>query len=159
MKQFIKDGFQGIAFGAVDGVVLALGVLTGMSVLGDRTTVFLSLFATGIADAFGNAVGMHVEEESEGNTSRQRVWATTILTFIGTIVVFVVLITPIMLFPLSLAVRVSWVVGMLLLMGLGAIVATLRGWKKRMISVEYATWGAVASVVSYILVGAVKGAI
>lgn len=159
MKQLIKDGFQGIAFGAVDGIVLALGVLTGMSVLGDRTTVFLSLFATGIADAFGNAVGMHVEEESEGVNSRRRVWATTILTFLGTLVVFVVLIAPIMLFPLTLAVRVSWVIGMLLLMGLGAIVASLRGWKKRMISVEYAAWGAVASIVSYLLVGAVKGAI
>lgn len=157
MKGLVKEGFQGIAFGTVDGVVLALGVLTGLSILENRTTIFLSLMATGIADAFGNAAGMHVEEETEKEHTRKQVWATTIMTFFGTIFVFSFLIVPILVFPLELAVKISWVMGISLLMALGYIVADFRGWKKRKVSVEYALWGVAASVASYLLVGAVRG--
>ncbi len=156
MKVKIGKGFQGIAFGVVDGVVLALGVVTGLSVLENKTTIFFSLLATGMADAFGNAAGMHVEEETEKEHSRKEVWTTTIFTFLGTLCVFALLTVPILILPLRSAVSLSWVLGISLLMALGFIVADFRGWDKRKVSIEYALWGIAASVFSYILVSLAK---
>lgn len=157
MENRPKEGFQGVAFGVMDGVILALGVITGLSVLENRFILFLSLLATGIADAFGNAAGMHVEEETEKDHGRKEVWTSTISAFFSTFFVFILLIIPILILPLALAVTVSWLLGIILLTLLGVKVAEIRGWNSSKIIIEYVLWGIAVSVASYLLISGVKG--
>ncbi len=156
MENRAKEGFQGIAFGVMDGVILALGVITGLSVLENRSILFLSLLATGLADAFGNAAGMHVEEETEKDHGRKEVWISTISAFFSTFFVFLLLLIPILILPLTLAVAASWILGIALLTMLGIKVAVIRQWNSSSIVIEYVLWGIAVSVASYLMISGVK---
>ena len=151
MKKLNTEGFQGIAFGIMDGVILALGVLTGLSTLENRFILFLGILATGVADAFGNSAGIHVEEEMEKGHERAEIWKSTIFTFFSTLSIFLVLLVPILILPLPIAVIASWILGIISLIFLGCMVAGIMRRNKFMIVAEYVAWGVIASVICLFL--------
>ena len=57
---------EGLAFGIMSGVITVLGVLIGLSVTGMNSIAGLGIIVVGIADAFSDAAGIYVSEESEG---------------------------------------------------------------------------------------------
>jgi VIT1/CCC1 family predicted Fe2+/Mn2+ transporter len=147
-------GHQGIAFGIMDGVITALGILMGLSAFQNRLILFLGIIITGIADAFANAAGMHVSEETEKLHERHEVWKTTFYTFFSTILVFVILAVPFLFIQFSKAVFVSWIIGMLLLAWLGFSVG--RGKDRLKIVFEYVAIGIVISLVSFFIANYAK---
>ena len=82
------EGLQGLFLGTMDGVIHALSIITGLHVLGSKALVFLGLLVAGLADALANAVGFHVQEESERLHTRAEVWKGTVLCFLATGAVF-----------------------------------------------------------------------
>ncbi|MBA7556469.1 hypothetical protein ES705_49177 [subsurface metagenome] len=68
-----------------------------------------------IADAFSDALGIHVSEESENKHTAKEIWESTIATFLSKFVFALTFIVPVLLFPLATAIIVSVVWGLSLL--------------------------------------------
>ena len=68
-----------------------------------------------IADAFSDALGIHISEESENKHTVKEIWESTIATFLSKFVFALTFIVPVLLFQLSTAIIISVVWGLSLL--------------------------------------------
>lgn len=75
----------------------------------------LFIIVIAIADAFSDALGIHISKESEGIHTTREVWESTISTFLFKFVFALTSIPPILLFYLSTAIKVSILWGLFLL--------------------------------------------
>jgi VIT1/CCC1 family predicted Fe2+/Mn2+ transporter len=149
-----KHGLQGMTFGMMDAIINVLGIMIGLSVMGNRAAVFIAILIAGIANSLGNAAGFHVSEETEGIHTRKEVWLSTIMTFLGTFIATLILIIPILVFDLVAAVVTSVIIGVIMLLLLGFIVSKCSGYdKKKMakIMLEYLAMGIVVIIIAYYL--------
>ena len=65
-----------------------------------------------IADAFSDALGIHISEESENKHSTKEIWQSTISTLISKFVFALTFVIPVLLFELSTAIVVSIIWGL-----------------------------------------------
>ncbi|RLI38648.1 hypothetical protein DRO60_02950 [Candidatus Bathyarchaeota archaeon] len=144
------EGLHGLFLGVMDGVIHALSTVSGLQAIGDRTLVLIGLAVVGLADALANAVGFHVQEETEELHSRGEIWKGTFLCFTATNVAFLIMALPTLLLPPRLALAVSWILGLALLalLGLGASSGKRPPERVRVI-LEYVLMGAVAAALCY----------
>ena len=153
MRHKKYDGTQGMTFGAMDAIINVIGILIGLGVVGNKTTVILGLLVAGIANSFGNAAGFHVSEETEGIHTRKEVWMSTIQAFMGTFSVTFLLLIPPLFLELFTGIAISVIMGIGLLMGLGFYVS--KRFKEKMsplhLAFEYTMIGIAVIIVSYIL--------
>ena len=119
-------GLQGMTFGAMDAIIMVIGVIVGLGVIGNRSAVFVGVLVAGIANSFGNAWGFHISEETENMHSRREVWISTMLSFSGTLLTTLVLLLPVLLLPLSLAIAASVATGIALIVLIGLLVGRIQ---------------------------------
>jgi len=113
MKESLKTG---ISFGLTSGVITTLGLMVGLhSGTHSKLAVMGGILMIAIADAFSDALGIHVSEESENVHTRREVWASTISTFLSKFIFALTFGIPVLLFELSVAILVSvaWGLGTL----------------------------------------------
>lgn len=143
MKSARREGIQGATFGAMEGTIMMLGVMLGLSVTGDRLIVALGLLTAGIADAFANSASFFVSEESEKMHSRKEIFKATMLCFVYTILAVAMIAAPIiMISSMKYAMISSIGVGLLILVFLG-----------RFMSAELGTDHAFATIAKYVAIG------
>lgn len=105
MKPSIKKGF---GFGLTSGVITTLGMMVGLSAsTHSRIAVIGGIIAIAIADAFSDAVGMHISEEAEEHHSTREVWEATFSTLFFKFLFSLSFIVPLLVFELSVAILVS----------------------------------------------------
>lgn len=80
-----------------------------------KLVVIGGILTIAIADAFSDALGIHVSEESENKHTTKEIWESTICTFVAKFVFAMIFVVPILLFPLTTAIVVSVVWGLSLL--------------------------------------------
>jgi len=80
-----------------------------------KLVVIGGVLTIAIADAFSDAFGIHISEESENKHTTKEIWESTIATFLSKFVFALTFIVPIMLFQLSTAIVISVVWGLSLL--------------------------------------------
>jgi len=68
-----------------------------------------------VADAFSDALGIHISEESENKHTTMEIWEATLATFFSKFIFALTFIVPLLLFPLSTAVIVNVLYGLTLL--------------------------------------------
>jgi VIT1/CCC1 family predicted Fe2+/Mn2+ transporter len=68
-----------------------------------------------IADAFSDALAIHISEESERKHTTREIWEATISTFLSKFVFALTFLLPLSFFPLSFAILVSVVYGLALI--------------------------------------------
>ena len=109
-----RDSFRiGVSFGLTSGIITTLGLMVGLqSGTSSRIAVIGGILTIAIADAFSDALGIHVCEESENVHTTREVWESTILTFISKFVFASIFIIPVLLLDLSTAVVVSVAFGL-----------------------------------------------
>lgn len=116
--EFLKsDGARtGLYFGATSGVITTLGLMTGLNA-GTRSVaaVLGGILVIAVADAMSDALGIHLAEESDPNADHKHVWAATISTFLNKFFFAISFAIPLLWLPLSQAVVVSVVWGMLVI--------------------------------------------
>jgi VIT1/CCC1 family predicted Fe2+/Mn2+ transporter len=104
---------KGLSFGLTSGVITTLGMVVGVNAsTSSRLAVIAGIVAIAIADAFSDAVAMHVSEESEGIHSRGDVWEATIATFLAKFIFAMTFVIPIWFLPLDMAVMIDIVWGL-----------------------------------------------
>ena len=113
MRQSLKTGFS---FGLTSGIITTLGLMVGLhSGTHSRLVVIGGILTITIADAFSDALGIHISEESENNHTTKEIWESTISAFASKFVFAMTFVVPILLLPLAKAIIVSVVWGLFLL--------------------------------------------
>ena len=102
----------GITFGLTSAVITTLGLMVGLhSGTHSRIVVLGGILTIAIADAFSDALGIHVSEESENTHTVREVWVATVATFLAKFLFALTFLVPVLLLPLSTALIVSFIWG------------------------------------------------
>ena len=117
----IKKGFS---FGMASGVITTLGLMVGLdSGTHSKLVVLGGILSIAVADAFSDALGVHISEESENKHRASEIWQATGMTFVAKFVVALTFVIPILLLELQTAIMVSIIWGLFILGILSYIVA------------------------------------
>jgi len=114
---FMKHSFKiGLSFGTTSGIITTLGLMVGLhSGTHSQLAVLGGILTIAIADAFSDALGIHISEESEDKHTAKEIWESTVYTFISKLLVALTFVFPVLLFELSLAIWISIIWGILIL--------------------------------------------
>jgi len=113
----MRDSLRtGITFGLTSAVITTLGLMVGLhSGTHSRVVVLGGILTIAIADAFSDALGIHVSEEAENVHTVKQIWAATIATFLAKFFFALTFAVPVLLLPLATAIWVSLIWGMSIL--------------------------------------------
>lgn len=141
---------KGLSFGITSGVITTLGMVVGVNAsTSSRLAVIAAIISIAIADAFSDAVAMHVSEESEGVHTRKDVWEATMATFLTKFAFAMTFVIPIWFLALDLAVLVDIIWGLLIMTVFNIFLA--RSQEERVLRVvfEHLTIAIVVVLITY----------
>ncbi len=125
MKESLRTG---ISFGLTSAVITTLGLMVGLnSGTGSKLVVLGGVLTIAIADAFSDALGIHVSEESENVHTAKQIWGATIATFLAKSLFALTFVIPVILLPLPTAIIVDIAWGGLALTMLSYLIAKSQG--------------------------------
>ena len=130
MKHWLRTG---ISFGLTSAVITTLGLMVGLhSGTHSKIVVLAGILTIAIADAFSDALGIHISEEADNTHTAKQIWGATIATFLTKFLVAMTFVVPVLLLSLSTAIVVNLIWGMSILSVLSYIIAKSQGeppWK------------------------------
>jgi len=98
------------------GIITTLGLMVGLNAgTHSKLVVLGGILTIAIADAFSDALGIHISEEAEGMHTEREIWASTLSTFLSKFAFALTFVIPVLLFELPDAILVSVVWGLLVL--------------------------------------------
>lgn len=117
MKLKLTDSLlAGFGFGTTSGVITTLGAIVGIFASSHNKPAILAAIVTvGVADAFSDALGEHISEESRADASSENVKHITLATFFSKMVVGLSFLFPFLVLDIYRAVIVSIIYGAVLL--------------------------------------------
>lgn len=116
---------SGAGFGITSGVLTTLGLIVGLhSGTNSRSAVAAGIATIAVADAFSDALGIHVSQESAG-TGERAAWTAAATTFATKIAFALSFLVPVLILPLGAAVLTSIAWGLVLLTGFSWYIARL----------------------------------
>lgn len=129
MKRIIKNkgARTGIFFGATSGVITTLGLIVGLNA-GTQSMVAVlgGILVVAVADAMSDALGIHIAQEADPDSTENHVWAATFWTFFTKLIVALSFALPLLWLPLQLAVAVAVSWGLLVITLLSAFLARMQ---------------------------------
>jgi len=72
-----------------------------------RIAVIGAILTIAVADAFSDALGIHISEESENKHTTREIWESTISTFLSKLIFAMTFIVPVLFLKLDLAIIIS----------------------------------------------------
>ncbi len=108
MKHSLKTGFS---FGATSGIITTLGLLVGLHAgTQSKLAVMGGILTIAVADAFSDALGIHISEESENKHTTKEIWESTAATFLSKFVFAITFLVPVLWLelPTAIVVSVAW---------------------------------------------------
>jgi len=153
MDFFKSDGARtGLFFGATSGVITTIGLITGLNAGTQSVTAVLGgIFVIAVADAMSDALGIHLAEEADPETSHQHVWQATIATFVTKFVFALSFSVPLLLLPLGPAVIASVAWGMLVIVVLSYFLARSQDESPLFIILEHVGIAIAVVVISHLI--------
>lgn len=122
-----KGSRTGIFFGATSGVITTLGLIVGLYA-GTKSLVAVvgGIFVIAVADAMSDALGIHLAQEADPDSTGEHIWAATITTFLTKLIVALTFALPLLWLPLQPAVIVSVIWGLAVIMLLSFYLARVQ---------------------------------
>ena len=112
MKKAFSTGFS---FGLTSGIITTLGLIVGLHGSTHSSMVVIGgILTIAIADAFSDALGIHICQESD-NKKVKEVWESTFSTFLSKFVFALTFLIPILLFEINEAIIISVLWGLLVI--------------------------------------------
>jgi VIT1/CCC1 family predicted Fe2+/Mn2+ transporter len=106
----------GLGFGITSAVITTLGIMIGLSAgTSSKLAVIGGILTISIADAFSDALGIHISEESELKNTEKHIWIATTSTFLTKLLFGLTFLIPILLVKLSTAIYINIGWGLFLL--------------------------------------------
>lgn len=148
MKLSLKTG---LSFGLTSGVITTLGLIVGLNAgTHSKLAVVGGVLTIAIADAFSDALGLHVSQESQNKYSDRSIWETTLITFLSKFVFSLTFLIPILLFKLSLAVLISVIWGLLVLFVFNFLIASQQKRNPWRVATEHLVIGLIVILLTYL---------
>jgi len=121
----IRKTFRvGVSFGLTSGAMTTMGLMVGLYAgTHSLKAVAGGILTIAVADAFSDALGMHIHEESENEHTPKEIWESTIAAFVSKFIFATSFLVPILLFDLNTAVKVSVVWGLILVAMISYLIA------------------------------------
>jgi len=125
----VKHSFMVVmSFGLTSAVITTLGLMIGLhSRTQSKLAVIGGIFTIAIADAFSDALGIHMSEESEGKHTAREIWLSTLFTFFFKLVFGLSFVIPVLTLDLRTAVIINILWGIILLSSLSYKLAREQG--------------------------------
>ena len=147
VKHSVRVGFS---FGLTSGIITTLGLMVGLhSGTGSKLAVLGGVLTIAVADAFSDALGIHIAEESENVHGPKEIWESTISTFFSKFVFALTFVIPILAFELSTAILVSIIWGLSVLSIISFRIAKEQRQKPWMVVAEHLTIALVVIVITH----------
>ena len=128
----------GISFGLTSGTITTLGLMVGLhSGTHSKIVVAGGIITIAIADAFSDALGIHISEESENIHTQKQIWAATIITFSSKFICALIFLIPLVFLPLEKAILASIAWGFFVLTALSYMLANAQDEKPWKIILEH----------------------
>jgi VIT1/CCC1 family predicted Fe2+/Mn2+ transporter len=106
----------GLRFGLTSAVVTTLGLIVGLNSSTHSSLVVMGgILTIAIADAFSDALGIHISEESENVHTPKQIWIATISTFLAKFIFASSFIIPVLIFKLDTAIVTNIIWGLCVL--------------------------------------------
>jgi VIT1/CCC1 family predicted Fe2+/Mn2+ transporter len=113
MKHSVKIGFS---FGFTSAIITTLGLIVGLhSGTHSKPVIIGAILTIAVADAFSDALGIHVSEESENKHTKKEIFMSTISTFFSKFIFPLSFIIPMLIFDLSTSIIIGVIWGLLVL--------------------------------------------
>ena len=113
-----KGARTGLFFGATSGVITTIGLIAGLNAGTESVVAVLGgILVVAVADAMSDALGIHLAQEADPESTEKHIWSATLWTFSSKLLVALSFALPLIFLPLQPAVAVS--------VGWGFIVITL----------------------------------
>jgi len=107
---------QGLGFGLTSGVITTLGLIVGLSFGTDSKLVVIGgVLTVALADAFSDALGIHISVESEKNVKEEDVWGATIAAFTAKTIFALIFLVPLIFLSLKIATISCVILGLIIL--------------------------------------------
>lgn len=149
---------KGFSFGLTSGTITTLGLMVGLSAgTNSRIAVIGGVLTIAIADAFSDALGIHISEESSNEQSGRHVWESTISTFVAKLIFASTFVVPVILFRLPVAIPVSIVWGGLMLAVMSYQIAHLQNRRAAPIVIEHLVIAAVVILITHFVGRTIEG--
>lgn len=149
MKESIKTG---LCFGLTSGVITTLGLLIGLNASSHLKSIVIGgILTIAFADAFSDALCIHLAEESKNHNSQKHIWESTVATFFAKFFCALSFIVPVLLFDLKTAVIINIIWGFFLLAILSFILAKNSNSKPLAVIAEHLTIATVVIAIAHIL--------
>lgn len=106
----------GVHFGLTSGVITTLGLMVGLhSGTHSLRAVVGGILTIAIADAFSDALGIHISEEAEGIHTAREIWLATGATFLTKFLMALTFLVPLVFseLPIAIILSVAWGFGVL----------------------------------------------
>lgn len=141
----------GFSFGSTSGVITTLGLMVGLhSGTHSKFAVLGGIITIAIADAFSDALGIHISEEAENKHTTAEIWMATVSTFVAKFIVALTFTIPVLLwdfsstinipviaaeFPIAIVVAIAW--GLFLILSVSIRLAQKQGNKISQVVLEH----------------------
>ncbi|MCP8313982.1 MAG: hypothetical protein H3Z53_06375 [archaeon] len=113
MRHSFKTGFS---FGLTSGIITTLGLMVGLhSGTHSELAVIGGILTIAVADAFSDALGIHISEESECKHTKKEIWESTVSTFLSKFVFAITFVIPVLFLSLTTAIVAGIIWGLSLL--------------------------------------------
>jgi VIT1/CCC1 family predicted Fe2+/Mn2+ transporter len=122
-----KGARTGVFFGATSGVITTIGLIVGLY-SGTRSLVAVlgGILVIAVADAMSDALGIHLAQEADPESTHEHIWMATFSTFLTKLVVAASFALPLIWLPLPIAVIVSVTWGLIVIAALSAWLARVQ---------------------------------
>jgi len=149
MKNSFKKGYS---FGLTSGIITTIGLMVGLySSTHSKLVVLGGILTIAIADAFSDALGIHMAEESQKQNTTKQIWESTFATFISKLVFAMIFIIPVLLFELSTAIIISIIFGLFLLSALSYFMAKNKKTNPTKVIIEHLVVAIIVILATYYL--------
>jgi VIT1/CCC1 family predicted Fe2+/Mn2+ transporter len=147
----------GLSFGLTSATITTLGLMVGLHAgTNSKLVVIGGIVIIAIADAFSDALGIHISEESENKHTTPEIWEATIATFFAKFIFASTFIIPLLLLPLTTAIVVSIVYGLVLLSIFSFYLAQGQGERPWKVIAEHLVIAMVVVIVTHYVGDAVR---
>jgi VIT1/CCC1 family predicted Fe2+/Mn2+ transporter len=139
-----KGTRTGIFFGATSGVITTVGLMVGLQAgTQSVTAVFGGVVVIAVSDSMSDALGIHLAQEADPESTRAHIWAATLWAFVSKFLVAISFALPLLLLPLDQAVLVGVVWGLMIVTVMSYLLARMQ---------QTSPWGAVGEHVGIALI-------
>ena len=140
----------GLSFGLTSAIITTIGLMVGLySGTHSKLVIIGGILIIAIADAFSDALGIHVSEESENKHSQKEVWQSTIATFFLKFIFTLTFVIPVLLFELLTAIIISVVWGLSILCVLSFRIAKGQKQKSYRVVLEHLIIAVAVIIITY----------